>query len=112
MRQGERASPEFMQEAVERMQKARNICLLANELGISKKTLYRWKDKQLGKEKKVRVPVPREEKLEAEIQQLKQSLASRTLEVDFFRGALQKIEARRRKSGESGARASTTKSGE
>jgi hypothetical protein len=31
---------------------------------------------------------------------LKQLLAEKTLEVDFFRGALQKVEARRQKSGE------------
>jgi hypothetical protein len=112
MRQGERPKPEFKQQALERMQEARNIGLLAKELGISVRTLYRWKDRQLGREKKVREPVPREKKLEAEIQQLKQSLANRTLEVDFFKGALQKVETRRRNSGDSGARASTTKSGE
>ena len=103
---------ELKQQALERMQGARNIGLLAKELGISVRTLYRWKDKQLGREKKIREPVPRETKLEAEIQHLKQSLANRTLEVDFFKGALQKVEARRRKSGDSGARASTTRSGE
>ena len=112
MRKGERTKPELRQQALERMQEARNIGLLAKELGISVRTLYRWKDKQLGREKKVREPVPREKKLEAEIQRLKQSLANRTLEVDFFRGALQKVEARRRKRGDSGARASTTRSGE
>jgi transposase len=112
VRKGERTKPELKQRALERMREARNIGLLAKELGISVRTLYRWKDKQLGREKKVREPVPRETKLEAEIHRLKQSLANRTLEVDFFRGALQKIEARRRKSGETGARASTTKSGE
>jgi hypothetical protein len=112
VRKGERPKPEFKQLALKRMQEARNIGLLAQELEVSVRTLYRWRDKQLGKEQKVREPVPREKKLEGEIQQLKQSLANRTLEVDFFKGALQKIEARRRKSGESGARASTTKSGE
>jgi hypothetical protein len=33
------------------------------------------------------------------------------LEADFFKGALQKVEARRQSSGGSGAKASTTKSG-
>ena len=112
MRQGERPKPEFKQQALERMQEARNIGLLAKELGVSVRTLYRWKDQQLGREKKVREPVPQEKKLEAEIQRLKQSLANRALEVDFFKGALQKVEARRRKSGDSGARTSTTRSGE
>ena len=112
MRQGERPKPEFKQLALKRMQEARNIGLLAQELEVSVRTLYRWRDNQLGRGKKVREPVPREQKLEAEIQRLKQSLANRTLEVDFFKGALQKVEARRRKSGDSGARASTTRSGE
>jgi hypothetical protein len=41
---------------------------------------------------------------------LKQLLAEKTLEVDFFKGALQKVEARRQKSGINGEKASTTKS--
>jgi hypothetical protein len=42
---------------------------------------------------------------------LKQALAEKTLEVDFFRGALQKIEARRQPHGKTGETASTPKSG-
>jgi hypothetical protein len=37
--------------------------------------------------------------------------ADKTLEVDFFKGALQKIEALRRRRGANGAEAFTTKSG-
>jgi transposase-like protein len=86
VRRGERTKPEFRQQAVERMQVARNLGLLAQELGISVRTLYRWKDVQLGRVKKVREPVPREKRLEAEIQRLKQALADRALEIDFFKG--------------------------
>ena len=103
---------EFKKQALERMQDAKDLGLLAKELGVAVRTLYRWKDIQLGRPKKVREPEPREKKLEEEIQRLKRSLADRTLEVDFFKGALQKVEARRRNRGDSGARASTTKSGE
>ena len=39
-------------------------------------------------------------KLRAEIRELKRVLAEKTLEVDFFKGALQKIEARRQNKGE------------
>jgi hypothetical protein len=46
-----------------------------------------------------------------EISQLKRLLAEKVQEVDFLKGALQRIEARRRSNEESGARASTTKSG-
>jgi transposase-like protein len=97
----DRNKPEFKQQALERMKEAKNIGLLAQELGISVRTLYRWKDRQLGREKK----------LEGEIQQLKQSLANRTLEVDFVKGALQKVEARRQPNTATGGDASTTKSG-
>jgi len=80
-------------------------------LGISVRTLYHWKDKQLGRPKKIREPVPREKKLEDEIRQLKQSLANRALEVDFFKGALQRVKARRQPNTATGEAASTTTSG-
>ena len=103
-------TPEFKQQALERMQEARDLGLLAKELGVHVRTLYRWKDIQLGRVKKVREPEPREKKLEAEIQQLKQSLANRTLEVDSFKGALQRVKARRQRNTATGGEASTTKS--
>jgi hypothetical protein len=49
--------------------------------------------------------------LRRENQQLKQALAEKVLEVDFFKGALQKVEARRRPNGKAGATASTPRSG-
>jgi hypothetical protein len=94
------------------MQEAKNIGLLAKELGVSVRSLYRWKDIQLGRVKKVREPEPREKKLEEEIGRLKQSLANRTLEVDFFKGALQRVKARRQRNTATGGAASTTRSEE
>jgi hypothetical protein len=41
---------------------------------------------------------------------LKQLLAEKTLEVDFFKGALQKVEARRQKSDETGETGSSSRS--
>jgi hypothetical protein len=41
---------------------------------------------------------------------LKRLLAEKTLEVDFFKGALQKVEARRRRSDETGETESTSRS--
>jgi len=38
-------------------------------------------------------------------------LAEKTLEVDFFKGALRKVKARRQQSGDSGGTASTPTSG-
>jgi hypothetical protein len=103
-------TPEFRQQVLERMQEARDLGQLAKELAVSVRTLYRWKDIQLGRVKRVREPEPREKKLEAQIQQLKQSLANRTLEVDFFKGALQRVKARRQRNTATGGEASTTKS--
>jgi len=74
---------------------------------------HRWRD-QLEPAEKSEGPPPqnsRESSLRKEVSQLKRVLAEKTLELDFFKGALQKIEARRQQSDGSGAKASTTKSG-
>ena len=52
----------------------------------------------------------KERELRVQVAQLKRLVADKTLEADFFKGALQKVEARRRSSGGSGGMASTTKS--
>jgi hypothetical protein len=49
--------------------------------------------------------------LQKQNQELTRILVEKTLEVDFFKGALQKIEARRQKRTSSGETVSTTKSG-
>ena len=51
-----------------------------------------------------------ESKLREEVGGLKQVLSDKTLKLDFFNGALQKVEVRRRNSGMTGEKASTTKS--
>jgi hypothetical protein len=48
--------------------------------------------------------------LRKQIRDLKRVLAEKTLEVDFFRGALQKVEARRRSGNSSGETASSSRS--
>lgn len=97
---------------VERMKQCNNIGVLAKELGIHRRMLYRWRD-QLDPAEKSEGPPPqsREARLRHEINQLQRALAEKTLEVDFFKGALQKIEARRQQQDGTGAKASTTKSG-
>jgi len=98
---------------VERMKQCDDIVALAAELGIHRRLLYRWRD-QLDPVEKGEWPPPqnsRESTLRKEVGRLKRVLADKTLELDFFKGALQKVEARRQQSGVSGAKASTTKSG-
>ena len=104
---------EFRRMCVERMKQCEDIGALAAELGIHRRLLYRWRD-QLDQVDREEGPPPqnsRELTLRKEVSRLKRVLADKTLEVDFFRGALQKVEARREQSGGSGAKASTTKSG-
>jgi hypothetical protein len=50
------------------------------------------------------------QQLKLALAETKQALADKTLEVDFFRGALQKIEARRQARGKIGETASTARS--
>jgi transposase len=108
-----RYSNEFRRACVERMKQCDDISALSRELDIDRRLLYRWRD-QLEPPHKSEWPPPqnsRESTLRKEVNQLKRVLAEKTLELDFFKGALQKIEARRQQKDGSGAKASTTKSG-
>ncbi len=105
---------EFRAKAVERMRTCFHIGQLAEELGVSRWTLTNWR-KQLmeaKKERSVSAAARWPETYEEENRRLKRALAEKVLEVDFFKGALQKIEARRQPNVGSGAKASTTRSGE
>jgi len=68
VRTWKKRTAEFMKQAVERMEEGKDLGVLARELGVHVRTQYRWRDRQLGREKKVQEPVPREKKLEDEIQ--------------------------------------------
>ena len=108
-------SMKFRRIAVERMKGCNNIATLAKELGVERKSLYLWRD-QLDPESVIRrksgpPAKSREVELEKEVSRLKRVLADKTLELDFFKGALQKVEVRRQQRGKSGGKASTTKSG-
>jgi transposase-like protein len=68
---------------------------------VHRRLLYKWRDQlapvDIGDE-----PLPenpRESTLRKEVSQLKRLLAEKTVELDFFKGALQKVEARRQKNG-------------
>jgi transposase len=106
-------SEAFRKEAMARMQARGNIVELAKELGVSRRVLYQWRDhgKHGGGQPRPRRTCDRERELRQQLEKTKRLLGEKTLEVDFFRGALQKIEARRQNSGNIGGAASTTKSG-
>jgi transposase len=107
-----RYSRKFQRMAVERMRNCEDVGELAQELGVTRRCLYKWRAKldllETGEES-ARAST-HEGSYRKQVQQLKRLLAEKALEVDFFKGALQKIEARRQKSGASGETASTTRS--
>jgi transposase-like protein len=102
-KKGERYSQEFRHHAVERRKACNNILGLSRELGIHRRPLYNWRDRSDESN-----PGPRRSReliLRKQITKLKGLLANKTMEVDFFRRALQKVGARRRQTIASGAKA-------
>jgi transposase len=108
---------EFKRYAVERMKVAGNIKSLAKELGVPRERLYRWRrqlDSQWQAEAVSEFFKPSDDEklnLQQQLREVKQLLAEKILEVDFFKGALHKIEARRQRNASAGETASTSKSG-
>ena len=101
----------FRRMALERLKTCRNATELAAELGIHRTQLYKWRDQMEAVDDGQGPANTCERELRKEIRELKRVLGEKVLEADFFKGALQKVEARRRSSGGSGETASTTKSG-
>ncbi len=107
---------ELRRVAIERFKSCENVALLAREIGIPRQTLYRWVDESERVEtdeegQLVPATKDRESRLRKRISHLKHVLANKTLEVDFFRGALQRVKARRPRISAGGEMASTTTSG-
>ena len=103
---------ELRQMAMERLKSCGNVTALSKELGVHRTLLYKWRERMQAREGKESGLVDTtERRLREENSELKRILAEKTLEVDFFKGALQKIEARRQSKAESGEKASTSKSG-
>lgn len=110
-------SPEFRQEALKRMRNCTSVSGLARELGIRRKWLYKWKEdaakahpegvsaQEAGSE---RAAV---EQLQEKVKRLETLLARQSLELDFFKGALQQVEERRRKREATSGPRSTSESG-
>ncbi len=102
----------FQRMAVKRMESCEDVGELAKELGVTRRCLYKWRSKldwlEPGEES-VRART-HEGSYRSRLTAPQRLLAEKTLEVDFFKGALQKIEARRQKSDASGETASTSKS--
>ena len=97
--------------AVERLKGCDNIVALSQELGVHRRLLYKWRDQLEPIEDGEGPPAnSRERELRQQVTQLKRVVADKTLEADFFKGALQKIEARRQNTAKLAKTASTSKS--
>ena len=79
---------------------------------MHRRLLYKWRDQLEPIDDGEGPPENgRERELRLQVIQLKRLVADKTLEADFFKGALQKVEARRQRNTRAGETASTTKSG-
>ena len=107
-----RYSRKFQRMAVERMRTCGDVGELAKELGVTRRCLYKWRTKleivDPGEESAR--PSTHSASLRKQVDQLQRILAEKTMELDFFKGALQKVEARRQKRNDSGETASSTRS--
>jgi transposase-like protein len=97
--------------ALKRLQEGKDLDRLAKELGVSRRSLYRWRSQaDPATDKRKEAPLSNADVSE-QVVRLSRLLAEKTLETDFFRNALQKVEARRQRRGTAGEKASTTRSG-
>jgi len=106
---------EFRERALERMKTCENVRALAKELGVARQLLYVWKQEAEGRRKPCK-PVPTQDprdrqirNLEKRVGELERVIGRKTLELDFFAGALRRIEESRQKKGRAGETASTPK---
>ena len=100
----------FRQMAVERLKSCENIVALSEELGVHRRLLYKWRDQLEPIDDLGPLANSRERELRQQVAHLKSAAADKMLEADFFKGALQKIEARRRSKDSSGGTVSSTRS--
>jgi hypothetical protein len=117
--------------AIQRVREGERVVSVARDLDFDKRLIYRWMAKaesanaeepevsrggpprnRQTMQRSLRPSAEREyaDAVVQENQRLKQALAEKSLEVDFFKGALQKVEARRQRTGKAGETPSTHRS--
>jgi transposase-like protein len=107
---------DFRQQALERMKTCDNVKVLAKELGVARQLLYLWKQQAEGRLQPSEPGAsqdPRDRRireLEKKVGELEGVIGQKTLELDFFAGALRRIKESRQRKGRSGETASTRKS--
>ena len=95
-------SPEFRAQALERLKGCDSVSGLARELKISRKWLYLWRERARATEDAQTVEDREKERLRKRVAELEQLVGRQTAEIDFFKGALRKVEERRQNNGGTG----------
>ena len=103
-------SPEFRAQALERLKSCDNVSGLARELKIPRKWLYVWRDRAAGCADLPTAEDREREQLRKRVAELEQLVGREAAEIDFFKGALRRIEERRQINTGTGGAASTSKS--
>ena len=105
----------FRLTALERMKACEDVTALALELGISRGQLYRFQREALGIKPEPKPEAWLKEKADERqrrrIADLERLVARQAQDLDFFKGALLRIEENRRKQGKHSGKPSTSKSG-
>jgi transposase-like protein len=107
---------DFKDEAVQRIQAGERVTLLSRELLVPEGTLYRWcleaEQRAGGKPGEQGKPESPAEAaaLQAQIRELQAALGRRTMELDFFQGALRRLAASGRTENTAGEKTSGLKS--
>jgi transposase len=132
-----RFSREFKREALRRMEAGENVSVLARELGVSRKSIYKWRYQyRLGGSNALRGRVtkaelsgqeqkPAEKRLTKQARQtsleelaraqrriaaLERKIGQQQVELDFFQQALRQVREQRLRSGVPGGTVSTKSS--
>jgi hypothetical protein len=95
---------------LERLKSCDNVSGLARELKIPRKWLYLWRDRAAGCTDIPTAEDRERERLRKRVAELEQLVGRQAAEIDFFKGALRRVEARRQSNGTNGGAASTSKS--
>src|SRR5260370_1402676 len=112
---GRHYSTGLKERVLERLRLGEGVRAVAREFNLPKSVVYEWLDKMRGRPgKKAGETVGEKrdqerEALEARIAELEAALGRKTLEVDFFRGALRRLEASGRLANPAGAKSSALK---
>ena len=115
-------SVEAKRAAVARLDAGAKVAPLARELGVRRQRLYEWREalragdelmRRPGRPKRLVARLPSAgdpAQAQARVAELERRLGQQQLELDFFKQALQQVEALRRPSNGPGATASTPSS--